>query len=105
MYIRYFQSPEGWVRRVPAGFSWLAFFFGATWAFANRAWLLGVVVSLVTAPLDLLHYAGNALPPSLALAWLVGALVSMFLLGRYGHAWLAWSLKRQGYAEIQIDAV
>jgi hypothetical protein len=87
------------------GFSWLAFFFGSTWAFANRAWLLGILLSIVTAPLDIIHYGGASVPPVLALLWLLAVLASMVVLGRYGHVLLAWSLKRQGYAEIKNEAV
>jgi hypothetical protein len=105
MTIRYFQSPQGWVHRVPVGFNWLAFFFGATWAFANRAWMLGILISLLTAPLDIIQYGGGQVPPLLALVWLVTVLASMFVLGRYGHILLAWSLKRQGYAKIENEAV
>jgi hypothetical protein len=105
MEARYFQSPVGWVRRVPTGFSWVGFFFGASWAFANRAWLLGIILSVVATPFELLHYAGAAMHPLVALLWLAGNLACMVLVGRYGHRWLAWSLARQGYAEVDNAAV
>ena len=101
---RYFTSANGWVRRVPAGFSWMAFFFGATWAFANRAWRLGLLFFVAELPVELLSQVGRARGIGLALMAGAVSLAYMFALGRYGHRWLAWSLRRQGYEELSQSA-
>jgi len=105
MKVRYFRSREGWIRRVPATFSWTAFFLGPTWAFANRAWLLGIVGVAAELPVEFLSRLGREKSPGLFIAAALTPWAFMFVSGRYGNRWLAWSLRRQGYMEIQQDAV
>jgi hypothetical protein len=101
----YFKSSDGWIRRVPASFSWGAFFFGATWAFANRAWLLGLLCTAAELPVELLSHVGRVRGHWLAAVAFLASVSVMYVLGRYGHVWLAWSLRRQGYEELQGHAI
>ena len=89
---RIFHAPTGWIRVVPAGFSWIAFFFGPLWAFANRAWILGILLFAAAIPIKLVEVVVG---PAGALASLAFAIAA----GRYGGRWLAWSLRKQGYLE------
>jgi hypothetical protein len=89
---RIFHAPSGWVRIVPSGFSWVALVFGPLWAFANRAWLLGILLIAASIPLKFLEVLGGR----------AGVLVSLafgIVVGHYGCRWLAWSLNKQGYRE------
>ncbi|MGV3571493.1 MAG: DUF2628 domain-containing protein [Ramlibacter sp.] len=102
---RYFQARSGWIRRVPHGFSWGAFFFGPIWAFANRGPLLGLVWILVTLPIEAVAHLSGAHGIIGEALGLVASGALMFFSGRYGHRWLAWSLRKQGYEELATHAV
>jgi hypothetical protein len=101
---RYFQAKDGTIRRVHPRFHWLAFWFGSLWAFANRAWLLGLIMFLAELPISI--GADHALPqsPSIAVICFISYIAFEFVAGRFGQAWLAWSFKHQGYKELARDA-
>jgi hypothetical protein len=104
---RYFKNPEGNVRRVKTGFNWLAFLFGALWAFANRAWLLGIFLLVPTLAFSFAEdpvygrFRGAAGP----LIMMALYTILMYVCGKNGNAWLASSLKSKGYREVRGDAV
>jgi hypothetical protein len=98
---RHFQARDGWIRRVPHGFSWAAFFLGPLWAFANRGWQLGLLSTLVAIPVEFLSDWGDAHGTMGQVAGSAVSLAFMFCSGRYGRECLAWSLGQQGYREVE----
>ncbi len=87
------------MRKVKAGFSWPAFFFGTLWAAATRMWWPEVpLLLLAEAGLwYLTGVAGASRAPVLVLAGLVATVLYAYVRGRYGNRWLAASLLRRGY--------
>lgn len=101
MQTRRFQAPNGSIRIVPSGFSWGAFFLGPLWAFANRGHRLGILLfvaeMLVEIPASVMASQG----PGWAVLGLAFSVAFMFVSGKYGRKWLAWSLARQGHEELR----
>src|SRR6476661_1325222 len=100
--IRYFQAKDGWIRAVPPGFSWLALLLGPTWAFANRAWLLGIFLVVGSASIQLFGRLATARWPVAGLGAALAVFLWMYAIGRYGRVLLAWSFVRQGYGEVGL---
>ena len=101
------QAPNGTIVEVKQGFSWPAFIFGPMWAFARRAWLLGlalcgVILVLRVAEEVLYAYWRSAWS---ALTVIVIYLCVMALFGSNGNFWLKRTLKARGYKEVSNDAV
>lgn len=100
--IRYFQAKDGWIRAVTPGFSWVALLLGPTWAFANRAWLLGILLVVGSTSIQFVGRVATARWPVVGLAAALAVFLWMYAIGRYGRVLLAWSLARQGYGEVGL---
>lgn len=103
----YLQSKNGTRRRVKSGFNWYACIFGALWAFANRAWLLGLLLLLPALVLKVIEqFVYSYVEGAAGSAFVLGLyLAVMYVCGRNGNAWLARSLQWQGYREVGREAV
>lgn len=106
-HLTYFKHRNGDVRRVKSGFNWFALLFGTLWAFANRAWVLGLALFVPTLALtfvgDFVHDHVRGAPGPLIMIALYTVL--MYVYGRNGNAWLERSLRSRGYREVRGEAV
>ena len=90
-HVRIGRRPE----LVREGWSWGAFFFGALWLLAQRAWIAAVLVLALWVLVSALTEDGTRAVLSVALA------IGQGLLGR---DLIRWSLERRGYTLAHVIA-
>lgn len=95
--LKYFHARHG-IAVVKQGFCWPAFFFGAMWALARRAYPLFGLMTLLDGGFWFVASYGEAQGSlGLVLSGLLGTLTYAFVRGRYGNRWLVAYLTGQGY--------
>src|SRR6266496_4554910 len=93
-----FKHPLRDSKAVKRGFSWPGFFFTWIWAFANRLWLTGgtlFVLSVVFSFLPFIWSFQSLYQNSLVLAFF--SLVLQLIVGLKGNSWKGEALQNCGY--------
>ena len=89
-------------QRVAIGFCWPALIFGPFWALAKRLWLVCFLLLLGFVPIVFVEaYAQAQGSVTLASVTVVLCIAYVFICGKYGNAWLRWTLERRGYRLIE----
>lgn len=85
-------------QRIPVGFAWGAFIFGAGWAIYRRLWLVFVSLVLAYIPLWFVDELAQARRNRQLMYVSLGLYITYAVVcGFFGNRWRRWTLERRGY--------